>query len=297
LRNPPSRELRLAYLAWLVVCIVWGTTYLAIRIGLETLPPFLMTGYRWLAAGVLLIAILKIRGAELPPLRAWGQLALLGILLIGFGNGAVVWAEQIIPSGLAAVLVAASPFWIVGVEQLRADGEPLGRRRAAGLVLGFAGIVILVWPELSFSSNGAFLSGVFATQVACLGWAVGTSYSRRRGREENVFAAAALEMVLAGATLVVAGFALGEPLAVSVNGRTGSAFVYLVVAGSIGAFSAYHYALKHLPVSTVSLYSYVNPIIAVALGTLVLDEPFTPRVVVAAAFVLAGMALVRSQTT
>jgi drug/metabolite transporter (DMT)-like permease len=297
LRNPPSRELRLAYLAWLVVCIVWGTTYLAIRIGLETLPPFLMTGYRWLAAGVLLIAILKIRGAELPPLRAWGQLALLGILLIGFGNGAVVWAEQIIPSGLAAVLVAASPFWIVGVEQLRADGEPLGRRRAAGLVLGFAGIVILVWPELSFSSNGAFLSGVFATQVACLGWAVGTSYSRRRGREENVFAAAALEMVLAGATLVVAGFALGEPLAVSVNGRTGSAFVYLVVAGSIGAFSAYHYALKHLPVSTVSLYSYVNPIIAVVLGTLVLDEPFTPRVVVAAAFVLAGMALVRSQTT
>lgn len=297
MRNPPSRELRLAYLAWLVVCIVWGTTYLAIRIGLETLPPFLMTGYRWLAAGVLLIAILKIRGAELPPLRAWGQLALLGILLIGFGNGAVVWAEQIIPSGLAAVLVAASPFWIVGVEQLRADGEPLGRRRAAGLVLGFAGIVILVWPELSFSSNGAFLTGIFATQVACLGWAVGTSYSRRRGREENVFAAAALEMVLAGATLVVAGFALGEPPAVSVNGRTGSAFVYLVVAGSIGAFSAYHYALKHLPVSTVSLYSYVNPIIAVVLGTLVLDEPFTPRVVVAAAFVLAGMALVRSQTT
>jgi drug/metabolite transporter (DMT)-like permease len=256
-----------------------------------------MTGYRWLAAGVLLSGLLKVRGAAQPPLRAWGQLALLGILLIGFGNGAVVWAEQIIPSGLAAVLVAASPFWIVGVEQLRADGEPISRRQAAGLVLGFAGIVVLVWPELSFSSNGAFLTGVFATQIACLGWAVGTSYSRRRGREENVLAAAALEMVLAGATLVVAGFALGEPLAVSFNGRTATAFVYLVVAGSIGAFTAYHYALKHLPVSTVSLYSYVNPIIAVVLGTIVLDEPFSSRVVFAAVFVLVGMAMVRSQKT
>jgi drug/metabolite transporter (DMT)-like permease len=276
------------------VCIVWGTTYLAIRVALETLPPFLMSGYRWLAAGALLTLGLWFRGAALPPRHAWRQLAMLGILLIGVGNGAVVWAEQVVPSGLAAVLVAAAPFWIVGVEQLRADADPLEPRHAIGLTVGFAGIVLLVWPELRVASGRAFLHGVVATQVACLGWAVGTSHSRRRRRDENVLAAVAIEMVLAGLVLVIVGLVLGEEPAVSFSLRTAGAFVYLIVAGSIGAFTAYTYALKHLPVTTVSLYSYINPIIAVALGTILLDEPFSPRIVLAAAAVLCGMALVRT---
>jgi drug/metabolite transporter (DMT)-like permease len=279
----------------LIVCLVWGTTYLAIRIGLETLPPFIMSGYRWLAAGALLVGLLKAGGAVLPPRTSWPSLAVVGFLLIGVGNGAVVWAEQIIPSGLAAVLVAASPFWIVAVEQLRKDGETLTLRRTIGLVVGFFGIVVLVWPDLSLSSGRGFVFGVIATQIACFGWAVGTSYSRRRRRDENVLAAAAVEMVFAGAALIGAGLLLGEPAAPSFNPRTATAFVYLLLAGSIGAFTAYNYALKHLPVSTVSLYSYVNPIIAVVLGTIVLDEPFSSRIVVAAAFVLAGMGMVRGR--
>jgi drug/metabolite transporter (DMT)-like permease len=276
-----------------IVCLVWGTTYLAIRIALETLPPFIMSGYRWLAAGTLLVAILKLRGALLPPPAAWPSLAILGVLLIGVGNGAVVWAEQSIPSGLAAVLVAASPFWIVAVERLRPDGEVLTVRGIAGLAVGFVGIVVLVWPDLDVSSGTGFMMGVVSTQIACVGWAIGTSYSRRRRRDENVLAAAAVEMVFAGAALTALGLCLGEPAAPSFTARTAGALVYLLLAGSIGAFTAYNYALKYLPVSTVSLYSYVNPIIAVVLGTIVLDEPFSWRIVMAAGFVLAGMAMVR----
>jgi drug/metabolite transporter (DMT)-like permease len=171
---------------------------------------------------------------------------------------------------------------------------PTRSSHAIGLAVGFAGIVLLVWPELRVASGRAFLHGVVATQVACLGWAVGTSHSRRRRRDENVLAAVAIEMVLAGLVLVIVGLVLGEEPAVSFSLRTAGAFVYLIVAGSIGAFTAYTYALKHLPVTTVSLYSYINPIIAVALGTILLDEPFSPRIVLAAAAVLCGMALVRT---
>ena len=126
-----------AYLAWIVVCVVWGTTYLGIRIALETIPPFLMASFRWLAAGTALVVALLIRGERLPGPRAWMSLALTGVLLMGIGNGGVVWAEQTVPSGLTAVLVAAIPFWMVGIERVMHGGERLTARRLGGLVLGF----------------------------------------------------------------------------------------------------------------------------------------------------------------
>jgi drug/metabolite transporter (DMT)-like permease len=143
----------LAYVAWITVCLVWGTTYLAIRIALETIPPFLMTSFRWLLAGSLLTIALAFRGERLPRARDWPSLGLLGILLLGIGNGGVVWAEQTVPSGMAALLVAAVPFWMVGVERLRVDGEPMTRRRFIGLLVGFAGIVLLVWPEVRMGAK------------------------------------------------------------------------------------------------------------------------------------------------
>jgi len=202
-----------------------------------------------------------------------------------------------VPSGLTAVLVAMSPFWMVGIDALMAGGEPLTMRRIAGLLIGFGGIVLLVWPELRAGGAArAFLGGVIATQVACAGWAIGSSYARRRGRgharEENVLATAALEMLFGGVVLLAASLALGEASRVVFAARSTSALVYLIVVGAIGGFSAYAYALKHLPVATVSLYAYVNPIIAVILGSLVLQEPFTPRIALAAGIVLAGSALV-----
>jgi drug/metabolite transporter (DMT)-like permease len=286
---------RNAYLAWIVVCLVWGTTYLAIRIALETVPPLLMAGFRWTIAGALIVIALAARGEQLPPRRAWPALALLGVLLIGFGNGAVVWAEQTVPSGLTAVLVAAVPFWMVGIERFMAAPEPLTARRVIGLIVGFAGIVMLVWPELRDGPGNAFLTGVLATQLACLGWALGSSYARRREQSENVLATAALQMLFGGICMLLAGSALQEWKALSFTGRTAGAVTYLVLAGSVAGFSAYAYALKHLPVATVSLYAYVNPVIAVVLGTLLLGEPLNPRLAAAGAVVLAGIALVRGR--
>jgi drug/metabolite transporter (DMT)-like permease len=289
-----SPTTRRAYIAWIVVCLVWGTTYLGIRIALETIPAMLMASFRWLAAGGILVIFLKMRGERMPAVRQWPSLALLGVLMMSVGNGAVVWAEQTVPSGLTAVLVAAVPFWMVGIEHLAGgDKHPVGFRRVVGLIVGFAGIVLLVWPELQLGQTRAFLVGVAATQFACLGWAVGSSLSRRRRAEENILATSAVEMLFGGIVLLAAGLAIGEWQALAFNARTGSALAYLVVAGSVVGYSAFAYAHKHLPVTTVSLYAYVNPVIAVALGALVLGEPFSPRILIASAVVLAGVVLVR----
>ena len=251
-----------------------------------------MAAFRWIAAGSLLVAVLRLRGEKLPARGSWPSLALLGLLLLGFGNGAVVWAEQTVPSGLTAVLVAMCPFWMVGFEAFMFDGDALTARRIVGLLVGFAGIVTLVWPEIRLDGGGGFLGGVVATQIACIGWAVGSTYARRRGHEENVLGAAAFEMLFGGLLLLAAGLALGEWGTLAFNGRTSAALAHLIVFGAIAGFSAYAYALKHLPVATVSLYAYVNPLIAVVLGTLVLKEPFNGRMMAAAAIVLVGMALV-----
>ncbi len=279
------------------MCLVWGTTYLGIRIALESIPPFLMAAIRWIVAGGLLVAALRSRGERIPARSEWPALLVLGILLLGFGNGAVVYAEQTVPSGLTAVLVAAAPFWMVGTERVLGGAERLTLVRGIGLVVGFAGIVLLVWPELQSTSaeraGGAFLSGVAATQLACLGWAIGSSYSRRREHSENVLAAAGLQMLFAGLVLLVLGTLAGEWSSLSFTTRTASALVYLTIFGSIIGYSSYIYALKHLPVSTVSLYAYVNPVIAVLLGTIVLNEPLSPRIALAGAVVFVGSWLVK----
>lgn len=283
-----------AYAAWVVVCLLWGTTYLAIRISLETVPPLLLGALRWPLAGAAILLALRARGESLPPARQWGAFAVVGVLLIGVGNGGVVWAEQTLPSGLTALLVAAIPFWMVGVERLAGDRTALTPTRVLGLLIGFGGIVLLVWPELEIGHGGrGVVVGVVATQVACLGWAVGSSYSRRRGASDNVLAAAAFQMLFGGLAMLGAGIARGEWPDLSLNERTGAAVVYLLVFGSVVGFSAYAFALKHLPVATVSLYAYVNPVIAVALGTIVLGEPLSPRLAIAGAVVLVGMMMVR----
>jgi drug/metabolite transporter (DMT)-like permease len=292
---------RRAYLAWLAVCLIWGTTYLGIRIALETIPPLLMAAIRWIVAGGLLIVVLRLRGERMPDRREWPALTLLGILLLGFGNGGVVWAEQTVPSGLTAVLVATSPFWMVGIDAVVAGGERLTVRRALGLIVGFCGIVMLVWPEIRFGEAGrAFLGGVIAAQIACVGWAAGSSYARKRGRghakDENVLVTAAFEMLFGGIVLLVVSLAMSEASRLTFTPRSAGALVYLIFVGAIAGFSAYAYALKHLPVATVSLYAYVNPIIAVVLGMLVLSEPFNARMAAAAGIVLTGMLLVRQES-
>jgi drug/metabolite transporter (DMT)-like permease len=290
----PHDRNRRAYIAWIAVCLIWGTTYLAIRVALETIPPALVGALRYLAAGGALTLILAARGVKLPGPAHWSGLVLLGFLMIGLGNGGVIWAEQWVPSGIAAVVVAASPFWMTGIEAAL-GGERLSPKPVLGLVLGFAGILMLVWPDLTAGGEPGrqFLVGVIALQIACVGWALGSSYSRRHAREENALGASALQMIFGGLIMLAAALVRGEFAVLSFTWRTLAAELYLIVFGSLVGYSAYVYALKHLPVSTVSLYAYVNPLIAVVLGTLLLGEPFGWRVVAASAVVFAGIALVR----
>jgi drug/metabolite transporter (DMT)-like permease len=256
-----------------------------------------MAGMRYTVAGSILAVMLRLRGERLPRPQAWPSLFVLGVLLLGLGNGGVVWAEQTIPSGLTAVLVATSPFWITGID-IVFGGEPLTPRRWIGLLIGFVGIVALVWNDLQVGDRRAFLAGVVASQVACAGWAVGSLYARHRGhthaREENVLATAAFEMLFGGLALSCAAAVHHEYAALTFTVRSASALAYLIVFGAVVGFTAYAYALKHLPVATVSLYAYINPVIAVFLGVLILNEPFGARDVMAAAVVFAGVAMVRS---
>ena len=289
-----ARERRMAYLAWVAVCIIWGTTYLGIRVSLESMPPALMGGLRWTIAGVLLAAYAIARGHALPPVSSWGGIALLGFLLLALGNGGVVFAEQWITSGLAAVLVGTSPFWMSAVEACLPGGERLTSRVVAGLLIGFSGIVILVWPELTVGgAGGRFLAGVIALQIASLGWSLGSSYSRRKTRGDNVLGTTAYQMLAGGLMMTRLGTALGEWNRLFFTPRTTMALIYLSTLGAVGGFVAYTYALRHLPVSFVSLYAYINPVIAVALGVFFLNEPFTLRMGVAALLVFAGVAVVR----
>jgi drug/metabolite transporter (DMT)-like permease len=292
-------------MAWTFVCVLWGTTYLGIRISLETMPPMLMGGLRWTIAGALLAGYVIARGERLPRASAWRGIVLLGFLMMGLGNGGVVWAEQTVPSGLAAVLIAASPFYMAGVEACRADGERLTWRSLIGFLIGFAGIVLLVWPELvhgmsaglavrgDHSAAGGFVGGLVALQIACLGWSIGSSYSKRHARTENVLGVAASQMLAGGVIMLVAGTVLGEWRSLAFSTRSVIAFTYLTTVGAIGGFAGYTYALRHLPVSLVSLYAYVNPVIAVALGVVVLDEALTWRMAAAAALVFGGVAIVQ----
>ena len=291
-----AADKRLAYIAWAAVCVIWGTTYFGIRVTLETLPPALMCAFRWLAAGLLLLAYVRFRGIALPPRSRWGGIALMGFLLLVIGNGGVAFAEQWVPSGLAAVLVATSPFWMAGVESCIRSGERLSRRSLFGLLAGFCGILVLVWPDLTLDTADSrrFLAGVVVLQIAALGWSLGSAYSRRHTRQDDVLGTVALQMLAGGAMLLVAGLLRGEAPYVGFNTRTTVALVYLSTVAAIGGFVAYTYALRHLPVSFVSLYAYINPVIAVALGVFLLDEPFSARIAAAAALVLLGVAIVRS---
>ena len=297
LPQSPAASPRSAYAAWLAVCVLWGTTYLGIRIALETIPPGLLGGIRFTVAGALLCSLVRLRGGRLPPIAAWPQQALIGVLMLGIGNGFVVVAEQWIPSGIAAVGVASAPFWMSGVVAAT-GGERLTKGMLAGFMLGFGGIVVLIWPEIfrGGAGGGLFLAGIVAGQLACFGWSIGSLLSKRVTPHGSALAASGVQQLCGGLVTLAVGTAIGEWNGIAFSARSAAAELYLIVFGSLAAYSAYLYALQHLPISTVSLYAYVNPVIAVILGTLLADEPFSPRIVAAAGLVLAGIAVVRRDT-
>jgi drug/metabolite transporter (DMT)-like permease len=285
-----------AYGAWAAVCFFWGTTYLAIRVGLESFQPTLFAGLRFVVAGSLLFFVMsRQRNARMPIGREWFDLGVVGLMLLGVGNGAVVWAEKWVPSGMAALLVATSPFWAAALGRLEKDSERVGFRGLLGMAVGFGGLAMLVGPQLFGAElNGEYVLGVVIIQVGCLFWQAGSVYAKRRPTGVSPLMASAVQMLWAGVVLTLAGTLAGEWGGMRFGARSAGALAYLIVFGSIVAYSAYMYAIQKLPLPLVSTYSYVNPLVALVLGWLVLSEPLGWREGAAALVILLGVALVKT---
>lgn len=285
-----------AYAAFAVVCVVWGTTYLAIRIALDTIPPLLLTGSRFTVAGLIMLAIARLRGEAIPrDRRTLANLALIGFLMVSVGNLAVVWAEQWVPSGMAALFVATAPFWMAIIEMFRSGGERLSLQSAFGMILGFIGVALLVTPGGSGGAwSVAFLLGALAIQVGSIGWQLGSAHGKYNLRHVPLMASSALQMLFGGLIVTVVGLAAGEAPRFTFTPTTFAALAYLTLFGSVLAYSAYVFALAHMRTTHTSLYAYVNPVVAVFLGWLILDEPLTVLSVLAMFVILAGVALVQT---
>jgi drug/metabolite transporter (DMT)-like permease len=284
----PSTALLVA--AFAAVWIIWGSTYLAIRYALETLPPFLFAGARFLVAGSILAAIAAVRGAPRPTAAQWKAAAIVGILLFVGGNGAVVWAEMRIPSGPAALLVATEPLMIVLLQRRRP--EPL---HALGLLLGFAGVAILVGPAALLGGGALDPMACLVVVAGSLSWAAGSLVSRTVGLPDHAFLSSGMQMLVGGAALALVGLVHGDaaafrPEAVSVTSII--AVAYLIVFGSLVAFTAYSFLVRHVTPARVSTYAYVNPVVAVVLGAVIASEPFTPRIAIASIVIVAAVVMI-----
>ncbi|HJR19122.1 MAG TPA: EamA family transporter [Actinomycetota bacterium] len=286
-------QVPLVWAALAVVYIVWGSTYLAIRVTIETIPPMISASLRFLIAGSILYAFAIRRGdrADRPGFAQWRSSAIVGALLFLGGNGGVVWAEQRIPSGIAALLVATVPLWmaLIGYVALR---ERLSAIAVAGLLVGFAGTALLIRP----SGEGAVDTlGALVVVFASLSWAIGSLYSRRAPLPKRPLVSASMQMICGGVALGIAGIVggeLGRFEPASFSRSSILAFFYLIFFGAIAAFSCYAWLLRVAPTSLVSTYAYVNPVVAVALGWAIVDERVEPLTFVAGAIIVAAVAMI-----
>lgn len=287
----------LAWLAFGAVSIIWGTTYLAIAVAITTLPTFVFPGIRFMIGGVILLCISLARGRKLPRrARDWANVVLIGFLMVAIGNVAVVFAEHHMSSGFAALLVATSPFWMAMLERARRDGDRLTPRSLLGMIVGFAGVGVLVAPELVDHFNVGFAIAVIVLQLSTFAWTLGSI----RGKydispEVGPIMAASLQMIFGGLAATLIGLATGESLALHFTTGSLAAFAYLTIFGSVIAYTSYVYAISRLPTTTVALHTYINPAIAVVVGWIFLREPLHWNAIVAMIIIFAGVALVESQ--
>lgn len=279
-----------ALIAYLIVCVFWGSTYLAIKVGVGELPPFLFAGLRFFVAGVLLLAVARALGNPLPQRAVdWRTLAIVGLFLLAGGNAFVVWAEQYTTSGVASVFVVTVAIWTAFFDAIIPGGSgDLNWRVVAGLALGFLGTALLVGASPAEILQ-ADLRGPLALTFASASWSIGSVYAKRRPTEVTPYMAASIQMIVGGAFVTIVGSALGEWSRWHLSPRGLGAFAYLVVFGSILGYSAYAYALKHASATVVGTYAYVNPVIAVLLGWLLLAEPITGRTLVAMGLILVAV--------
>jgi drug/metabolite transporter (DMT)-like permease len=281
-------------LAFAAIYLLWGSTYLGIRFAVETIPPFLMAGTRHLTAGLLLYFWLRWKGEKRPRLRDWGVATVIGSLLLLGGNGLVSWAEQRVPSGLAALIVASVPIWMTVLEAAQRRRPP----RAAvigGLTLGLLSLGFLVAPGRLGGGGRVDTLGAIALLTAALSWAVGSLYSRVAKLPVSTFQAIAMEMIAGGVVLWSVGLLFGEGARLdlaAVSGRSLAALAYLIVFGSLAGFSAYMWLLKMTTPARVSTYAYVNPVVALLLGWGIGGEKIALRTGLAALGIVAAVAVI-----
>jgi drug/metabolite transporter (DMT)-like permease len=290
----PPRSLVLT--AFGIVYLVWGSTYLAILFAIETLPPFLMASTRFLVAGTALYVFARrFGGAAAPTREEWRATAIVGVLLLAFGNGPLVWSELRLPSGVAALIVGVVPCCMVLLDWLRTRGSPPSAGVIAGLALGLVGLLVLIGPDALMGGGRADLVGFAVLVLGSFSWAAGSIYARYASVPRSPVLATGMEMLAGSAGLAVLALMHGEYAhlgSVHVSWLSFAGWLYLIVFGSIVAFTAYVWLLRVSTPARVSTYAYVNPVVAVLLGFALAGEPLTLRMIVAAAVIVSGVALI-----
>jgi drug/metabolite transporter (DMT)-like permease len=293
-KRPP---LSAFFLAFAAIYLIWGSTYLGIRVAVETMPPFFMAAVRFAIAGAILLALIKWQGGPMPTAAQWRVNAVVGTFLLLGGNGLVAWAEQHVPSGLTALTIGIQPVLMVLTEW----AWPGGRRPTplvfVGMGLGFVGVAWLFAPWETDLNAPVHVGGILAILMACVAWAVGSIYSRH-SKPGPPFTAAAAQMLCGSLALAVVAAARGEMTNFdlsAVSDRSWIAFGYLVIIGSLVGFSTFVWLMKHSTPARVSTYAYVNPVVAVFLGWLVLHEPISGRTLYSAAIIVVAVVIVTTQ--
>jgi drug/metabolite transporter (DMT)-like permease len=297
--NPPvhaadrASKAKLA-LAFAALYTIWGSTYLAIKFAVETIPPYLMSGARFTVSGAILYLVARATGSPNPSRREWRDGAIVGTLLLTCGNGVVGWAEQRVPSGITALLVASVPIWMVLIDWARPRGKRPTMFVTIGLLMGLAGVAILAAPGFSGDQSGVALGAVMLI-VGSIAWAAGSIYSRQSARPASAQMSTAVQMLTGSVTLVLVGIVMGELGrfdAGAITTKSILAWAYLVTFGAIIGFTAYAYVLRETTPAKASTYAYVNPVIAVLLGWAFAREPVTMRTILGAGIILAGVAMI-----
>ena len=283
----------LAYLALGAICLIWGTTYLALRVAVVGFPPFLFVVIRQIIAGSILVGLMLTVGKAKLPSRAeiWKQ-AIAGFFMLSMGNGLVAYGEVTIPSGIAAIICSMMPMWVILINLTINREERPTLPIIIGAALGFSGIILIFIQDLDALSNAAYIWGILLTLLATISWACASIWLKKRKSTSEPFMNAGLQMFFAGVWLIPFTLVFDDLSNVTWSSNTIYAMVYLIVIGSIVAYGCYTYALKKLPMTIVSLYAYVNPLVAVVLGWLILDESLTIRIGFAFALTVAGIYLV-----
>jgi len=283
----------LPYLALAIVCIAWGTTYLALRIGVLEFPPFLFSAIRQITAGILLVGSLLLFGKiKLPDKSALVGQAIGGFFMITMGNGLVGWAEVYVPSGLTAIICSIVPIWVILINLVVAKDEKPTLPIVIGLVIGLSGIILIFSDNLGGFSVPGYAWGIAFITLANLGWAAGSIWMKRKNQSTNAFLNAGLQMFFGGIWLLPISLVFDDLNALQWSNNAVYSLLYLILIGSVAAYGSYVYAIKTLPLTIVTLYAYINPIVAVILGWAVLGETLNMRVAIAIGITLTGVYIV-----